>query len=868
MKSISTCIADAVPTGGSDNKKDLLVELAIAFGLVSLALIYALWPLITAPYETYLVMVDGLGHMTRVEYLAECLRHGQWPSWFPYWYNGATVTQYYPPLSFLILALCQMAFRHVNTSFIIFTFIMQAIGAMGVWYLCYKFIGPRLGIIGAVLYAIHPYLLKMILIYGSVAQGPIFAIVPWFLYFSLDFTFKKNRNSWPLISLTSALLIISHSMHAYLVALCTGILLFLLVIQKRISLPSLFLWLVGTGLGAGIVAFWVLPGITHLEDPFVPYLLPGASNYWAARWNWFTPMNRHAGEFYFSLALLISALGSLLVIRRNKDKAFIIAILGAMLFSIYFSFGDAAPLYKYLPMHLSLITGRFLSYSLLAAILLTLYVIKHVAAFGKSLDFHRQVAVGLLIVIMLVAIGIDINPKVIPITVATYSSEQNRLAQFKTKSPFSQGRLCWLGGGSQVIYFSMLEGRNNTDGWTIEGTPHNRTLWLHNIALTSKCEDYAVHNYLLWNVRTAIIDRRFINVRDALINIGFKQIGKGKYEDILTYPAPSCYFLKQNRNAIAIGNAAPGLVMTFPWMVQGASTSLEDYSSNYLRPFKVIYLAEPEVKDFDKMQGMVKKLAQDGKMVIVEMGHKDTWPLLGIIPYWEKISGNASLISTLDSPFRINIPLQADPGGRYPAMGNLDGILGEMVTPDRRVPALGYKYVGKNKIYFAGLALSQNTEAAVKKNFGFEAKAPNSQEFINLLGNLLDIGKPNKSIFPTPFGVTQEKWTYNSFSFKYKTLESNPIVVSVTYSPHWQAKIDGKALKVDKLENLILINLPAGKHQVDFEYRMTWVGWLGLVISILTSLLVIFISLKMNAIEHMLKMVRSSFIKGLAKVTD
>lgn len=386
-----------------------------------------------------------------------------------------------------------------------------------------------------------------------------------------------------------------------------------------------------------------------------------------------------------------------------------------------------------------------------------------------------------------------------------------------------------------------------SDGWSIEGTPHNRAIWQHNIAIPLECNDYVVRNLMVWNIRSAYIDNRLRGVIDGMRQRGFQTVKTDNEKTILFNPLPSSYFFRQERDALAIGKAANNMEMNFPWMIKGYSNRLEDYPAEYLKRFKLIYLIEPEVKDFTGFQDIVESLAKDGKIIIVSMGRGETWPLLDIIPYWEKIETDSDLKPTGKGPIKGEARLEADPTGQVPALGNVDILWAVMQGSDKKVPAIGYKEVNGHKVYFVGLALGQQ----INKTHGEQIKA--------ILEQLMDLAHPNKNIIPAAFPVETQEWKHDGFNFSYNSPQKAPVQISVTYTPRWKATVDGKPWKAYNMENLIYMELPAGSHKVVFHYGMTWVSWLGIALSGFSLILValfyfcfdyfdrIFDSLKANA---------------------
>jgi hypothetical protein len=656
---------------------------------------------------------------------------------------------------------------------------------------------------------------------------------------------KRTPVRWVTVCILVSLMILSHPMHAFMVAIVLMPLVLVLLATKRIKGRDFLNWGLAIGLGGGITSFWWICGVTTLETPGIPYLLHEAVVIWTANMDWYNPVFRHSGRLYFSMAMLLVAVLSILGFRKSESKqikqskdvgegkidvdAVLIAVFTAFIFSIMLSFGYHIPLFNYIPMSENLVPGRILSFSsALAAILCAIFIHKIILIgnFG-----YRRIIALLIIISSSALILVDVNPRVIGMTTSSFSELQRDLNLIPTQdNAYENGRFTWVCPvNSDVTYFPMLKKLNMGDGWNIEGTPHNRAIWQHNIAIPFHCSDYVVRNLLEWNTRSAFISNDYNEVQNGLIKSGFQVIGKDSGKTVLFNPAPSSYFMRQEKDSISIGLAALGLVMNYPWLIQGQSASLEDYSLEYLHRFKLIYLIEPDVKDFKRFQHMVIELAEAGKTVIVSMGRSKTWPLGDIIPYWENIAPGAVLVPTPGSPFVRNVPLEPDPYGQVPAMGNLDGVWMEMQVDKKRVPVIGYKNMGGNPVYFVGISMGQQLNSI------------HSAEIKALLEQLIDIGHPNKNFVPVAFPVSDAQWGHDGFSFNYKSEEPVSMLVSVTYTPRWKGKVDGSPLKVQQMENLILLDLPAGEHQVSMRYGKTWVGWLGIALSIFSLLFVMFI---------------------------
>ncbi|MEN6351464.1 MAG: 6-pyruvoyl-tetrahydropterin synthase-related protein [Syntrophomonas sp.] len=853
--------------------------LAVIF--VSAALVYILWPLLSASNSLYPYTVDGMGHLTRVEYIADCLKHFDFPSWFPRWYNGSTVFQYYPPLVFAILVPIQMLTNNIMISFKFFAFFSMFMGAMGVWYICRRWIGPFVGIAAAVFFILQPFLLITLAIAGSTAQGPIYALTPWLLLSTLLFLEKQTAGRWIANCIITALLILSHPVQALPVSMALAILLLTLVFMRKISFPRFIFWGLSIAVGAALVSFWWVPGVTQFETPGVPYGIDTLTDtLYSADVAWFNPWQRLPRAYYFGLSMPLISLFALIGLKKVRTikelpalshfqtvdiYSLTVAIFFAVVFTLIVSCGDNTPLFKLVPLGQRLIPSRILSCS--AALCAILFAILISAIIKQELLDFRRFSACLLIIILSVFIVWDTNPRNSQLDFGPYQDLKENLNLIPAhKEAFDTGRFTWFCAlGSEISYLPLTYNLNMSDGWNIEGTPHMYTLWLHNTAIYAELNDYVLKNIFCWNVRSVLVNNKYDSLHDTLIESGFTRVKTDPEKSLFINNSPSSYFMVQNRDALLVGKAAPGMEMSFPWMVQGYSSSLEDYPEEYLQLFKLIYLAEPEVKDFAKLQNRIEKLASSGKTVIVEMGRAKTIPLFDTYPYWETIPQNSKLVPAKGSPFTEEILLAADPAGQAAAIGNLDGVWMEMLAGEKRVPAVGYKNINGARVYFIGLALGQHLDSSVKWSRGGQATSIDSQPIKAMLEKITNISQAQQSIMPPPFPVSNDKWGSDGFKFNYSSERATPVLISVTYTPRWQATIDNKPLNIYNLENLILTKLPAGKHQVSFKYGMTWVGRTGVGLSIISFILMLIVAFKL---EQLGSLIRDTGQALLTKISD
>jgi uncharacterized membrane protein len=860
-----------------------LKEFRVASFVITAVLFYAMTPLLLSSNSNYPYTVDGMGHLTKIKYIADSLKNLRFSDWFPYWYNGSGVVQYYPPLSYLMQVPVQMIFDNIMITFKYFAFSSFFIGSMGVWYTCYRFLSPLSGVLAGGLYAANPFFIASLLLSGVIAQGPIFAFSPWLLFFSVLFFKKPSRAVWMTVCILSSMLILSHVMHAFMVCLCLGIGFLSLSLIKKIEFSRIIHWAAAIGLGCGLAAFWWLPGVTQLENPGIPHLLPEAGLIWTANLKWFLPSQIEVGGLYFSLTMHIISLCAVFFLFNNSkensddkqlfnERVFVIFNLILMIFTVIFSFGQNNPLFKYVPLNQQLVPGRILSLSCISSTLLTTYVIVNIIKKIKAKYLAYPIAILLIVIIF-----IDVNPKKWTLEIQNGATIEKLIESVPEKGKhFEKSRFTWVAPvNSNMTYFPLLYDFNMADGWNIEGTPHNHALWLHNTALSCDCDMYAVKNLMQWNAHSVLISRNYVNLKKAMEGIGYSEIDGFEGLILMHNPSKSSYFYKQNRDAIAIGKGIEGFSMSFPWVVAGESPNLDDYSEEELSPYKLIYFIEPDIKDLSAFEERVKQLSKQGKTIMIEMGRTEEWPILGVMPYDVTYDSSASLKpnkSTLtDIKYRY-IPLTYS--GQSCALSGLDTVYYTLKqkSDTGEYPAIGAKKVEGKNIYFVGMGLSQLLSPSVIRTLGLVAIQPEMSERDNdiktLLELLMDNAKPSKKILLDPFYPDSSVWSYNSAAFKYSMDKPDDIIISLTTTPRWKIFLDGKPIPSYNFENLILLKLPAGTHSVELKYERTWVGWTGVALSILSFILILLADSYFNHIYRFLSRLVQNFINYYKQKPD
>lgn len=825
------------------NKKYKL-ELIVAIILALICSLAGASNLLFDANNLFPITADAMGHMTKVRYISECLAHGQIPSWFPYWYNGSTVTQYYPPLSYYIMVPIYWITNSILLTYKINCISMMFIGGMGVWTFCYKKIGRVCGLVGIIVYCWQPFLLISLYKLGVVAQNPIYGLTPWLLLLILSCAQKPTKSKFAFSSLLISLLILSHAMHAFIVCLCTMIILLLFVFFKKISFKNYVITGITIIISGLLTAFWSIVGVTGLENPGTPSVLLDSVHFYTANKEWFFNKN-NVTELYFPFTILIVCMlalvlfinGILLKRHTNSHEYYVGFSIGITFFTVIFSFGYHIPFFEAIPLFKSLVPGRILSLSSVSSAICVAYVFYmfYFLASNSKILVHIYKGIAFCLVVSMIIL---LNPYQYTYLAGSLSNDASNTAQW-----FDKGRQGTQGGfSSHEVYVNYMKNTSSFEGWNIEGTPHSDTIWKHIIAHSANASYFLIKNFAFWNVRN-------ISLRDDTKELGstlveqlhFSEVSDGEYISSL----PSTYFLTDKRNSIVIGEGSVLVSIVFPYIIQGRSNRITDYSIEELSQYKFVYLYEIDVtteKDLEYMESLITQLVNKGVKVVLEPKITENFNMFGVHVSDVPLESMPTLLVEQACPWKLDSGIGLNNNGLVKSVRSLYGLdktyASFLQKTDGNVKnsVLGIKKVGSGEVIFVGARLSNYLEAVYINAWGSDMLnnkvLEDSKKVETIYEKIFDSLGVNKNFLPEAFDVTSSSWDYQGGSFTYNNETAQQITVSVTYAPRWTAKIDHKEeIKVDQCEHLITLDLPAGNHTVELHYGITIYGKIGYLIS-------------------------------------
>ena len=766
---------------------------------------------------------DILGHLYKVWYLGDHWQHyGNLAQWTPHWYNGTPITQYYPPLVYYLMLPLQLLLDNVAIVYKVFI-VLFASGAAYLTYFLFKgWLGRPAAAFAGLCYVLAPYTIRTIFPEGHLPRALVILVMPVALYLLLKLMEKGRRREFAFLSLTIGAMVLAHQLEALMFMVCFAppVVLYYLFFKRR-ELRRPVLGVVAMFLGIGLVAWWLIPASTGFDLPSVPNfnLIPEKRFLYSVDWSIFNWSLRSINleAVYLGLSLVVLAgLGAF--VRRDK-LSFILGIAGCI--GLFMAFGIHNPFFDYIPMNDKMFAERFLNVTIFAWAILG-------ARFFGWIWSLRLAALRLPLVLAVVIILVsDASPYWSLVRSADYSELTTFASELADEN--SDGRLVdQVGISSSVFLPSVVEGLNQTYGWGVEGTPHLASIIAINQSIRIGYPDYALRTYALWNARSVLAGEDSRQLISRLHEAGFQQEKRLGSTVLLTWDKPSSYFMIQDRDILVIGRGASNTAMLFPWVAQGTSWYVDDYDLEYLSQFEGILLYDYRYHNRVKAEQLLQQLIDDGRTVIVDFTGKEYSHLFDVAGLPVEIPGDYNLEEGDESDFFDGLSLDVDlfsyqnrPWKSIYFL-RLDTVLLSLEENGTSYPVIGYKNVGSGKVYFVGCNLLTSA---------FHNHDRNTQQIAE---RLLDLAQPNKAIAPEIFDVITQNWEDEALEFEYDSSQHTPMIISMTYSPHWKPRLDGHPINLYEYENLCLLLLPPGRHSVQFVYSWTWIQVVGLGISVLS----------------------------------
>lgn len=727
----------------------------------------------------------------------------------------------------------------------IFTWLMFSLISLSVFVVIRQKYGVWNAVIGALIYIFVPIVFWQ----GIESYTRGFSVIFFPLAFYLVNSLLEKQDKIKIIILLAfviALTILTHPMMGMILVIFFTFYLFIrLILDINLKKFSIFLWFFAVFLGLGLISWYLLPYFGESR---------GWSSLPSQLYKAYTP-ELTKQVVLLSVSLFIFSIFSIWF-NRTKER---LAIFITALISMFFALGSYLPIVPQLPLIsqiyplvILMFTGFLFSYLVATAIdfeslsnrllpkqkILQPFLSFFIAFIIISLPFLESAAFNK--IFQLKSLPISSFDKKIAGELEAYPNDGRVIPM---KYPFSA-----LWTVPEDARKAMVEGHYNS------ATPMGKQIaWLYD-ALDNRWYDYTFKKLSLWNTRFILKTEHlspYLKFLSLLKKANFDRVHEGvmgQGYDLYFKNKPSDYLIPLKEKFLVVGKYAMVASSIIDSSVQGGSIYIDDYDLQTLKLFDGLILYGFTFRDKGKAEALVSKYAESGGNVIIDMlGYvsplEEHPSFMGVTAYDRfrnkpmifDVAQN-SIIKAEDIPLRYKLPSyyvdlkkKKFKEWRFVTYFGLDNKVATIRRPLKRNGfanvAIGYKQIKGQKIWFIG------------PNFFYHTFASHNRKQIRFLNTLLKTDEERlKPKFDYQIFEKQSKPELIRFSYKAK--QDLPLFVSFTHSPHWKAYLDNKPLEVINLEDLIFLQLPAGKHKVLIKYENTPIHSVGKGLTILALLFI------------------------------
>ncbi|MHB0977586.1 MAG: 6-pyruvoyl-tetrahydropterin synthase-related protein [Candidatus Aquicultorales bacterium] len=807
---------------------------------------------VIALYPSYLKPLwpsgfDYFGHIAKVELIArDLIGNGRYLDWTDQWYAGYHPLLNYPPLAYAFPVLLRIFGAGLNLAARLGVLAGVWAAAISGYVLGLALVGKAnggwrsrfLALFPAVAYATVPGVIALQTIAGEFSDFWASALAPLPIAFLLLWMTEGKRLYLALLSLSLTVIFFMHGHIATPLALAVGVAVIVDALAgQRAGERRKRLVLVGGVLAAlavfvGLTAAWWLP--YFVDGPLVANSQS-------------TSVSRHALPFgslvsrtvengtprYLGLAAL--ALGFVGVVLGRLRRVVALAVVG--LVGLLMFMGPSWGPYEKIPVLGLVFAERAIPTLAVAVIGLAALGVAGMADLLQRLAYKPSAGSPRPIVEILAGIGsaciivatagaavVADSSFIAPLSEGKPIAREfvDLMKAMKAEKPLNGARAMFVPSRALESFSPVLTGWPVIGGYLIQGSPLSSEIeWVLANEITKKDMNNAIEALRRWNIALVAVDHY---ARPAIAERldrerGFKKIYSNRYYSLFEFsetpgevtPTRSAFIVgdaRYVREAIERGGRGTGARLAY------SEGSLERLQSQEFDT--IVFPGGPVPEGFMKivenrvLKGTSAVLALDGSGLKRFMG-------VDILPV--KFKGPTALVNTKGVKHVADATFS---GSSWDTIA-FEGLDEVWLSSQGRALA-GIKRYGKGYVLFVGFNAFYH---AAYKDDVWE-----KNELASMYKSLEEKKGPVGSISVARTGgdAWDKRYTIDSSA-------PTPVSISASWSPYWKAFLDGREIPLKEARHLIMLDIPAGKHELSIKYN-DWsiVKVVGALISLSTTL--------------------------------
>ncbi|HEX5501928.1 MAG TPA: 6-pyruvoyl-tetrahydropterin synthase-related protein [Thermomicrobiales bacterium] len=794
----------APPAPGRGGRRAALGVLALAL-LVGAAAAVALVRLAAGPH--YPLSDDAAGHLYKALALRDALRSGGGiPALFPGWYAGTEAFRYYPIVPYLLL-LPALAVAGVDHGAAVQLVLVAGLAASAVGVLLWRrALGWPVALLGIALAFVLPDPLRVAFVEGNVPRVVAQALLLPTVWAGVE---CARGRRWPalLLVLLLPLTVLAHAMIAATAAVAVVLVVAAGVVAGRWPARAAARVIALAGAGLALAGWWLIPSLSGGLGAIDPEAVRDALLHFAP-WQAFDPVAPRTVP-YLGLALIGGALVAVLVRgRASAGWPYLVAGVPLVLACV----DPFASVYLRLPVANLLWPIRLAS----AGQALLLLGLLHVAA-EELAGRGRRVWPAAALLVLLAADGL---PTLAVVRAGTPPPDQVAVAAQLAAAPGWREATLDLSrlGSSPTLLWA---GREQLYGWGYQGARNAAEVADLNDALEHGRTGYLLDRLDWWGVDDVVLDRPRPEVEAALAAHGFVLRGvSGALRHWGRAGAPRAVFL--DHPVLGIGEGTRVWAGDFPRIVRGRSDFVDDYTLDELRAFDRIVLSRAQWHSRAAAEALIRQYAAGGGQVIADLTGSPDDPLtraprfLGVDA--ERLPFPAAGVTVAAGGADHTLaPFDIAPWSALTYVG-LDRIVATTAYSGETADIIGTLDAGRGAITFVGL------------NLAYHLALTGDPVAADLLAGATGLA-PGRGVVAGAAPLAGYRADGQGYHFAITLDRDRQVVVPVARHDGLTVTVDGRPWVAGTLDDSLVLNLPAGRHEVAITVRPGGNRALGFAVS-------------------------------------